>query len=80
MFPKRYWPVIDNALRVAAVENRVTIKLLISWWNHSRPAEDFFLRSIEALSDSYDGVDIQVVITTLALSQLSMLLSNVFCY
>lgn len=56
----RYWPVIDNALRVAAVENRVSIKLLVSWWNHSSPSEDFFLRSIEALSDSYNGVDIQV--------------------
>lgn len=57
----RYWPVIDNALRVAAVENRVSIKLLVSWWNHSAPSEDFFLRSIEALSDSYSGVDIHVV-------------------
>ncbi|KAJ6637074.1 5'-3' exonuclease PLD3, partial [Pseudolycoriella hygida] len=56
----RYWPVIDNALRVAAIENRVSIKLLISWWNHSRPAEDFFLRSLEDLSDAYNGVDIQV--------------------
>lgn len=57
----RYWPVIDNALRTAAIENKVNVKLLISWWNHSRPAEDYFLRSLEALSHSYKGVDIQIV-------------------
>lgn len=57
----RYWPVIDDALKVAAIENKIQIKLLISWWNHSQPAEDFFLRSLEALSQSYKGVDLQVV-------------------
>lgn len=57
----RYWPVIDDALRAAAIDNKVSVKLLISWWNHSRPAEDYFLRSLSELSDSYPGVDIQVV-------------------
>lgn len=60
-FNRRYWPVIDDALRSAALVNKVEIKLLISWWNHSRPAEDFFLRSLEALSQSYKGVSVQVV-------------------
>jgi len=57
----KYWPHIDNALRTAALEHKVSIKLLISWWNHSRSSEDYFLRSLEALSESYKGVDIQVV-------------------
>lgn len=59
--PTRYWPDIDNALRKAAIENKVSIKLLISYWNSSRPSEDYFLRSLADLSESYKGVDIQVV-------------------
>lgn len=57
----RFWPVIDNALRSAAIDRRVSVKLLISWWNHSRPAEDYFLNSLQVISRSYRGVDIQVV-------------------
>jgi len=56
----KYWPDIDTALRTAAIDNKVTIKLLISYWNHSRPSEDYFLKSLATLSDSYKGVDIQV--------------------
>lgn len=57
----RYWPVIDNALRAAAIDRRVSVKLLISWWKHSRPAEDYFLNSLKVISNSYPGVDLQVV-------------------
>jgi phospholipase D3/4 len=57
----KFWPDIDNALRKAAIENKVSVKLLISYWNHSRPSEDYFLRSLMDLSESYKGVDIQVV-------------------
>lgn len=57
----RFWPVIDNALRTAAIDRRVSVKLLISWWNHSRPAEDYFLNSLKDISSSYRGVDVQVV-------------------
>lgn len=57
----RYWPVIDSALRSAAIDRRVSIKLLISWWKHSRPAIDYFLNSLLVISGSYRGVDIQVV-------------------
>lgn len=56
----KYWPLIDDALRKAAIENKVSVKLLISWWNHSRPSEDYFLRSLESLTNSFKGVDIQV--------------------
>lgn len=56
-----YWADIDTALRTAAINNRVSVKLLISKWNHSRPSEDNFLKSLAELSGSYKGVDIQVV-------------------
>lgn len=35
--------------------------MLISWWRHSNPSIDHFLRSLAALSDSYPRVDIQIV-------------------
>lgn len=53
--------MIDNALRSAAIDRRVSVKLLISLWNHSRPAEDNFLNSLKDISNAYGGVDIQVV-------------------
>lgn len=56
----QFWPNIDNAIRKVALENKVSVKLLISWWNHSRSSEDYFLRSLEDLSSSYKGVDIQI--------------------
>lgn len=37
------------------------VKLLISWWKHSSPAEDHFLRSLTDLSQAYPKVDLQVV-------------------
>lgn len=57
----QFWPHIDDAIRKAAIENRVTVKMLISLWNHSRSNEDNFLKSLESISNSYKGVDIQIV-------------------
>lgn len=57
----RFWPVIDDALRAAAIDRGVSVKLLISYWNHSSPAQDYFLHSLQAISKSYKNVDIQVV-------------------
>ncbi|KAH8240724.1 hypothetical protein KR026_004324 [Drosophila bipectinata] len=56
----QYWPVVDNALRRAALERGVTIKLLISWWKYSDPTEDHFLRSLQALNKMNEEVDIQI--------------------
>ncbi|XP_066259189.1 5'-3' exonuclease PLD3-like isoform X1 [Euwallacea similis] len=59
--PKRlFWPIIDNAIRTVAIEHKVKVKLLISKWNHSRPAEDNFLRSIQDVNQAYPGVSIEV--------------------
>uniref|UniRef100_A0AAG5DSC8 PLD phosphodiesterase domain-containing protein n=1 Tax=Anopheles atroparvus TaxID=41427 RepID=A0AAG5DSC8_ANOAO len=56
----QYWPYIDDALRKAAIERKVSLRLLISLWDHSRPSEDYFLHSLEALSNALNGVDIQI--------------------
>lgn len=57
----RFWPKIDDAIRRAALEARVRVRMLISWWRHSQPAEDHFLASLAALARAYPRVDIQVV-------------------
>ncbi|XP_055371002.1 5'-3' exonuclease PLD3-like isoform X2 [Condylostylus longicornis] len=56
----KYWPYIDNAIRTAAIENKVAVKMLVSWWKHSRPEEDNYLRSLESLADSKNNIDIQI--------------------
>lgn len=57
----KYWPIIDNALKTAAIERRVTVRLLISKWKHSRRSEDYFLKALEDLTNSYPRVKIEVV-------------------
>lgn len=57
----KFWPIIDDALRTAAIDNKVTIRLLISLWKHSKSSEDYFLRSLVQLTNSYPGIDIEVV-------------------
>lgn len=49
--PTIFWPVIDNALRKAAIERKVTVKLLGSHWNHTRASMSLFLKSLQALSN-----------------------------
>lgn len=57
----QYWPAIDNALRTAAVERGVSIKLLISWWKHSDPSENNYLASLQDLSQTSRHIDIEIV-------------------
>ncbi|KAL6427493.1 hypothetical protein ACFW04_008771 [Cataglyphis niger] len=56
----KYWPIIDNALRAAAIERKIDVRLLISWWKHSRPSESYFLKSLQDLTHSYTNVKIEV--------------------
>ncbi|XP_061462229.1 5'-3' exonuclease PLD3-like [Rhineura floridana] len=48
--PKRFWPVIDDALRSAACDRKVKVHLLISCWQHSRSTMFVFLTSLRILS------------------------------
>ncbi|XP_054006536.1 5'-3' exonuclease PLD3-like isoform X1 [Hylaeus anthracinus] len=56
----KYWPIIDDALRTAAIERKIQIRLLISSWKHSRKSEVAFLRSLVELTGSYAGIKIEV--------------------
>ena len=55
-----YWPLIDDALREAAIERKVQVRLLISLWNHTRPDMFYYLRSLSALNGVLPGVQIEV--------------------
>ena len=48
-------------MKEAAIERKVNVRLLISWWKHSRKSEDYFLKSIEDLTNSFNKVKIEVV-------------------
>ena len=55
----RYWPVIDDALREAAFNRKVKVRLLASLWNHTRPDLKFYLRSLAALNGAnYASVEV----------------------
>ncbi|XP_072752667.1 5'-3' exonuclease PLD3 [Anoplolepis gracilipes] len=56
----KYWPIIDNALRAAAIERKIDVRLLISWWKHSKPSESYFLKSLQDLTSSYTNVKIEI--------------------
>ena len=51
-----FWPVIDDALRRAAIERKVRVELLMSEWAHTRPSMVKYLKSLQDL----DGLDSHV--------------------
>ena len=60
----KFWPVIDDALRTAAVERGVRVRLLASHWPHTRPSMIRFLRSLADLTGVSPNIDIQVKMFT----------------
>lgn len=57
----RFWPIIDNALRSAAIDRGVSVRLLISQWDHTRNSTYKFLKSLQDINNVYQNVDVQVV-------------------
>jgi len=56
----QFWPDIDNALRRAAINRGVSVRLLMSKWDHTRPSMIRYLKSLTSLSGtSSPKVDIQ---------------------
>ena len=60
IFSNRYWPTIDDALRRAAFDRKVQVRLMASLWNHTRFDMKFYLRSLAALN-SANFASVQVV-------------------
>lgn len=54
-WPPHYWPVIDNALRQAAIERRVRVNLLFSDWQNTREEEMIWYKSLNATQTSPDS-------------------------
>jgi len=56
----KFWPVIDDALRRAAIERGVRVELLMSKWDHTRPSMYKYLQSLQDLDDLGPHVHIKV--------------------
>lgn len=57
----RYWPLIDDALRTAAFERKVKIRMLISCGQDSDPVMLPFLQSLASMDNPHYGISIQIV-------------------
>ncbi|XP_037073588.1 5'-3' exonuclease PLD3-like [Pollicipes pollicipes] len=55
-----FWPVIDDALRRAAVDRGVEVLLLASHWNHTHADMYHGLRSLQALNGTRKHIRIEV--------------------
>nr|XP_014023938.1 unnamed protein product [Salmo salar] len=58
--PQRYWPAIDDALKRAAFERNVKVRLLVSCGRDSDPAMLPFLQSLASLNYPAQRISIQV--------------------
>lgn len=52
--PTEYWPLIDDALRKAAIERNVDVRVMASRWKSTRSMMLKFLKSLDAL-ESYSS-------------------------
>lgn len=49
IWPKKFWPRIDDALRRAAFERHIKVRLLFSDWSHNKEEELMWYRSLNAV-------------------------------
>ncbi|EAL66149.1 phospholipase D3 [Dictyostelium discoideum AX4] len=49
--PNTFWPVMDNALRAAAYNRGVQVRMLISHWNHTNYAIPQWLHSLDQVNN-----------------------------
>lgn len=53
--------MLDNALRAAAFNKGVHVRLLVSCWFNTDPTMFAYLRSLQAFSDPSVGISVDVV-------------------
>ncbi|NXK46926.1 PLD3 Phospholipase, partial [Chauna torquata] len=58
--PQRFWPAVDNRLRKAVFERKVTLRLLVGCWPHSKAAMFPFLKSLAAVADNRTRYSVEV--------------------
>ena len=54
-----FWPIIDDALRRAAIERGVRVELLMSEWAHTRQSMFKYLKSLQDLDGISSHVNIK---------------------
>ncbi|CAA3006350.1 phospholipase D3 [Olea europaea subsp. europaea] len=47
-----YWPIIDEALRRAAIERKVRVRILLSDWTSTKPLDYVWARSLNSIQSS----------------------------
>lgn len=57
----RYWPYIDDAIKTAAFERKVKIRLLISCGMDSDPAMLPFLQSLASIDNPRLNISVEIV-------------------
>ncbi|XP_061599414.1 5'-3' exonuclease PLD4 [Cololabis saira] len=58
--PHKYWSVIDDAIRTAAYDRKIKIRMLISCGRDSDPAMLPFLRSLAAIDSPRHHINVQI--------------------
>lgn len=58
--PRRFWPPIDDAIRAAAFERKVKIRMLISCGLDSDPAMLPFLHSLASMDSPHQNISIEI--------------------
>ncbi|XP_055016473.1 5'-3' exonuclease PLD4 isoform X2 [Boleophthalmus pectinirostris] len=58
--PQRYWSVLDDAIRAAAFDRKVKIRMLISCGRESNPSVLPFLQSLAALDSNISHISIKI--------------------
>lgn len=48
---QKFWPDLDNAIRMAVFENKAQVKMLIAKWNYTDPSMNQYLKSLNALDN-----------------------------
>ncbi|XP_054723564.1 5'-3' exonuclease PLD3-like, partial [Uloborus diversus] len=57
-----YWPAIDDALRRVTVVKRLQVRILASYWNHTKPAMMSYLKSLQALNSDLFDIEVKLFI------------------
>ncbi|XP_015908703.1 5'-3' exonuclease PLD3 isoform X2 [Parasteatoda tepidariorum] len=57
-----YWPVIDDAIRRVTVVKRLQVRILASYWNHTKPTMMSFLRSLNSLNSDLFDIEIKIFV------------------
>ncbi|XP_056282612.1 5'-3' exonuclease PLD4 isoform X2 [Pseudoliparis swirei] len=58
--PQKYWPFIDDAIRTAAFERKVKMRMLISCGRDSDPGMLPFLKSLASIDSPQQNINIQI--------------------